>query len=196
MTRVVLVALSLLAAGCGGAGVTVTPTTTTRAAKGGTTSSCTAVSRGFRACTTFATTSAAFHRIGGGEESRIERRHGSRWSVFLGPDRAPRGGGWWRRVFADPQGKTLLAQWSGECEVQSTYLISTHVPTLRRVFPSHQATALGWTSDGMARVKLWRSTDAPDAPKRGSHRRSGIYLVTAQGHVMHLERAVPLTSAC
>jgi hypothetical protein len=195
MTRAVLVAVALLAAGCG-AGAGVSPTTTTRAVKGGTTSSCTAVSGGFRACTTFATTSAAFHRIGGGQESRIERRHGSRWSIFLGPDRAPRGGGWWRRVLADRQGKTLLAQWSGECEVQFTYLISTHAPTLRRVFPSHQATSLGWTSDGLARVKLWRSMDAPVAPKTGSARRSGLYLVTAKGHVMHLERAVPLTSAC
>jgi hypothetical protein len=192
MTRAVVVAVALLAAGCGGTGVS--PTTTTREGNAGTSSRCTAGSGGFRACTIFALTSTAFHRIGGGEKSHIERRHGSRWSVLLAPDRAPYPGrGWWRRILADPQGEMLLAEWSGECEVPFTYLITTHAPVLRQVFRSQPVTPLGWTSDGNARVKLGTPIEAS---KTRSGRPSGIYIVNPSGHVVRLERAVPPARGC
>jgi hypothetical protein len=189
MTRGVPVAILLVAAGCGG-----TRVSTTVDPKAGTAARCTAPSRGFRACTVFALSAAAFRRIGGGEVSHIERRDGSRWSDLLGPDRAPYpGDGWWRRVLSDRRGDMLLAQWSGECEVPFTYLIATRTRRLRPVFRSQPVTALGWTSDGLARVKLWKPIRASTT---GSARPAGIYLVAPRGHPVHLERRVPPARGC
>jgi hypothetical protein len=162
--------------------------------KGGTTADCTAVSGGYRACTVFAQTSAAFHRLGAGEVSRIERRDGSGWHVVLTPRSAPFPGHvWWPRVLRDPRGKTLLAQWSGECEVPSTYLITTGPLTLLPVFRSHPATAVGWTSEGLARVKLLAPVYAS---KTRIARRPGIYLVSPKGHVVRLEKRLPAGRGC
>jgi hypothetical protein len=151
---------------------------------------CTAVSGGFRACT-------VFHF--GGEVSRIERRHGTRWSVALAPTRAPHPGspyahvGHWRRVLAGPRGQILLAQWSGECEVQFAYMITTRNPVLHQVFGLHPVSVLGWTSDGLARVKLLEPVYA-----RGTRIRfpSGIYVVTPGGHAVRLERRIAPALGC
>lgn len=163
-------------------------------AKGGTASHCSAVSRGFRACTVFALTSAAFRRLGAGEVSHIERRQGSLWLVALAPARAPHPGhGWWRRVLPDARGTTVLAQWSGECEVPFTYLIANRLSTLRQVFPSQPVTALGWTSEGLARVKLWKPVYAS---KTRISRPAGIYLVSPAGQVVRLEKRLPPSRGC
>ena len=182
MSRVVLVAVVILAAGCGGSKVAQTKATQlgkvieTR---------CSSVSGGFRACT-------VFHH--GGEVSRIEYRDGSRWSVLLAADRAPYPlHGSWRRVLADPQGEMLLAEWSGECEVPFTYLIATDTTALHQVFRSQQVTPLGWTNDGLARVKLWKPIHAS---KTRIARPSGIYLVTPKGEVERLDRRVPPSLGC
>lgn len=156
------------------------------------TNQCTAVSGGFRGCT-------AFHV--GGEMSRIERRDGSRWSVVLTPDRAPypRAGasaahvGYWQRVFAAPRGGMVLAQWSAECEVPFAYLIATRKRAVRPLFPRHEAVALGWTSDGLARVRVLGPVYATKTRIRFP---SGIYLVTPLGHVVRLERQLPPTNGC
>ena len=185
-------AVAFLAAGCGGANIA--DTTSTRHAKAGTTSRCTAASGGFRACTVFAESAAAFRRLGGGEVSRIERRRGSRWSVLLAPERGPHPRhGWWRRVLAGPGGRTLLAEWSGECEIPSTYLVGTHDLSLRPVFGSQPATALGWTDAGLARVKLWKPVYATKTRIRFQ---AGVYLVTRAGRVARLERRVPRSLGC
>ena len=146
---------------------------------------CSAVSGGFRACT-------AFHRRG--EVSRIERRQGSRWSVLLAAGRAPYpGDGWWRRVLPDPRDEMLLAEWSGECEVPLTYLITTDSLALHQVFPSQPVTALGWTSNGLARVKLLKPIHSS---KTRAARPSGIYRVRPKGNVTRLERHVPPSLGC
>lgn len=180
------VAVALLAAGCGGSSDSQSTSDGAATQQGKVIGrSCTAASGGFRACT-------VFHR--GGEVTRIERRAGSGWSVLLAPGRAPYPGhGWWRRVFADPHGQTLLAEWSGECEIPFTYLITTHTPTLRQVFRPQPADALGWTSDGLARVKLLQPLPATKTRARLS---SGIYRVTPRGSVARLERRLPPSRGC
>jgi hypothetical protein len=133
MSRVVLVAVVLLAAGCGGSKVAQSDSQTAATAQPGKVieTRCSSVSGGFRSCT-------VFHRTGG-EASRIEHRDGSRWSVLLAADRAPYPlHGWWRRVLADPRGEMLLAEWSGECEVPFTYLITTDTTVLIKSSPRNR----------------------------------------------------------
>jgi len=48
----------------------------------------------------------------------------------------------------------LLTQWSGECEDQSTYLVSTFGAKMRPIFPANMSTAVGWSNDARARVLL------------------------------------------
>jgi hypothetical protein len=142
---------------------------------------CTHVSRGFRACTVFRAP---------GERSALYRRVGSRWVVVRG--RLPGRAGWWRRVAAAPDRRTLLAQWSGECEVQSTFLVSVRGGRVRPLFRGHQTTVLGWTRDSVARVRLaeqvWRGTQLL--------RRAGIYLVDPRTLAVRLERREPLRRGC
>ena len=185
--RLALVAVVLLAAGCGGSKVSEAGSQTPAAQlEKVIRTHCSSVSGGFRACT-------VFHRMAG-EESRIERRHGTRWSVLLPADRAPYSRhGWWPRVLAAPKGKTLLAEWSGECEIPFTYLIPIRTLALRQVFPLQPATPVGWTRDGLARVKLWKPIPAS---KTRIARPSGIYLVTPKGRVVRLERRVPPSLGC
>src|SRR6187551_3237605 len=104
---------------------------------------CTHPSRGFRACTAFS---------GRGERSRIEGKRGARWDVLFGNDTAPHGGrGWWRRVIASPDRRVLLAQWSGECELQLTYLVILRDRTMRPILDGLPSTAVGWGHDRRAR---------------------------------------------
>jgi hypothetical protein len=153
-------------------------------------SRCTSVSGGFRACTVY--------RVGG-EVSRIERRRGSGWSVALAPGRAPYPRapyphvGYWRRVLSGPGRGMVLAEWSAECEVPFTYLITTRNPSLRAVFPAHPVSALGWTSDGLARVRLLKPIHATKTRVRFA---SGIYLVATSGDVVRLERPMPPARGC
>lgn len=177
----------LLAAGCGGSEVSQARSQApARQLDKVIRTHCSSVSGGFRACT-------VFHRIAG-EVSRIERRHGTRWSVLLSARREPYPRhGWWRRVLAGPHRETLLAEWSGECEVPFTYLITTDTLALRQIFPLQPVTPVGWTSDGLARVKLWKPIDAS---KTRVARPSGIYLVTPKGRVVRLERRVPPSLGC
>lgn len=180
---VVFAVAALLAAGCGGttASRTGSPSTAARLLGKVLERKCTSISGSFRGCT-------VFHARG--EESRIERRQGTRWSVLLAPDRAPYPGhGWWERVFADPRGTTLLAAWSGECEVPFTYLITARRPTPRRVFPPEPAVPLGWTSQGLARVKLLE-------PVASTKTRPGVYLVAPSGHVVRLQQRLQRSLGC
>ena len=82
--------------------------------------------------------------------------------------------GFWvsHRIFLAPDGRTLLAQWSGECESQSTYLVPRAGGKPRLVFLS-ESRALGWSKDGRARVVL-AEPGAFDG-ERGYHQ--GTYLV-------------------
>jgi hypothetical protein len=133
-------ALVIVAAGCGGS---TTQSVGQPVAKH--LHRCTHASSAFRACSTFGSPIR-------GERSWIQHRQGATWMVLAGP---PRGRyGWWRRIVASADGKTLLAQWSGECEIQSTYLISTVTGKEQPVFGGAASTAVGWSEDGRARVRL------------------------------------------
>jgi hypothetical protein len=138
-------------------------------------SRCTHASRGFRACTVFG--------LPRGERSSIQRREGGLWEPFVAPPKVRHG--WWRRIVASPDRRTLLAQWSGECEVQSTYLVSTLNEKERPIFRGNSSTAAGWSGDGRARVRL-------PAPVYGTDKRirfrPGIYLVEPETMAVSLER--------
>jgi hypothetical protein len=138
---------------------------------------CTHASRGFRACTTYRERS---------EETGIYRRGRDGWTKVAG---AARSVGWWRRVFAAPSRTVLLGQWSGECETQTTYIVERG--RARPIFAQSESYAVGWSSDGRARVRV--PMDAPDP--RGDVR-AGIYLVDPRTFAHTLERSLGRGPAC
>lgn len=176
MRVVVLLGALLVAAGC----ASETDAPRVHAAKAPF-ARCTHASGGFRACTVFSAP---------GERSAIYGYAGSGWVVVRG--RLPGTAGWWQRVVASPDRRTLLAQWSGECELQSTYLVSPADGGVRPVFAAHASEALGWTRAGLARVRLaeqvWRGKAVLHRP--------GIYLVDARTMTVRLERSLPAKPGC
>ena len=85
--------------------------------------------------------------------------------------------GRWRWVLVSPGGGRLMAQWSGECEVPSTFLLSTSGAGLRRPEGGkleHDVTThgLGWTPRGDAVVQYDDAACGTGIP------RPGVYLVT------------------
>ncbi len=92
-----------------------------------------------------------------------------------------RGGGHWRFAYASPDGSTLLAQWSGECEVPTAFRVPIEggdpvTLTGESLAEAPNSTALGWSPDGRAIAYL------PADPGCGSGIPvSGIYLVAADG---------------
>jgi hypothetical protein len=144
---------------------------------------CTHVSGAFRACTVFG--------LLRGERSSIQRRVGARWKPFAAPPRVRHG--WWRKIVASPDGRTLLAQWSGECEIQSTYLVSTVNGKDRPIFQGNSSTAAGWSRDGRARVRL-------PAPVYGTDKsirfQAGTYLVEPETMAVSLERPIARRPGC
>jgi hypothetical protein len=181
-----LLVLVLLAAGCGGGRVAdESKQAATIAQKPSVHVRCTSVSGGFRACTTF---------LGTGERSRIERKDAAQWTVFLEYGQAPKPGhGWWRRVVASPDGEALLGQWSGECEIQSTHVVSTADETVRPILEGQPSTAVGWASDGRARVHLVGDFWAVKAKRLV---KAGIYRVDPATLAFELERRIPTKPVC
>jgi hypothetical protein len=89
--------------------------------------------------------------------------------------------GYWRSVELSPDRRTLLLQWSGECESQTAYLARANGGGLRPV--GTESVALGWTRGGRAVVDLPRGACA------GSGRRPGIYLLDPRsGHAVFVYR--------
>ena len=86
--------------------------------------------------------------------------------------------GHWGKLFLSPDNKTWLAQWSGECEVQTAYFIPARGGKLRPVtgHASDESIALGWASHNRARILV------PRAACGSQFRRPGVYLVDRQGH--------------
>jgi hypothetical protein len=172
-----LAALALVAAGCGNAASERTPLDAIGVK---THRSCTHASRGFRACTRFD------HR---GETSGLYRFSGN-WRPLRATAPAP--AGWWRRVVTSPDRSTLLLQWSGECEVQSTYLLSSRGGSPRALFRGHESTAIGWTHGGDAVVRLteavWRGNAEVHAP--------GVYRVDRRTLAVHRVRSKPGHGGC
>jgi hypothetical protein len=95
------------------------------------------------------------------------------------------------RVFVAPNGRTVLAQWSGACEGQSTYLISTRTGKIHAVFKS-ESYARGWRRDGRARVFLAE----PGAFKGEYAYKAGLYLVDPKTMRRTLVRPVNSRKGC
>lgn len=144
---------------------------------------CTHVSGGYRACSTFG--------LPRGERSWIQQREGARWKNVLDPP--PVRSGWWRRIVTSPDRQTLLGQWSGKCEIQSTHLVSTETWKARPIFRRSSSTAVGWAEDGRARVRL-------AAPVYGSDKsirfQPGIYLVEPKTMAISHERSIAGRAGC
>jgi hypothetical protein len=81
--------------------------------------------------------------------------------------------GHWRSVVRSPDGRTLLLQWSAECESPVAYLADANGRRLRRVAGSAtvESVALGWAGDGRAVVVFPRGVCG------ATHARPGTYLV-------------------
>jgi hypothetical protein len=61
--------------------------------------------------------------------------------------------GHWAGVRLSPDGRTLLAQWSAECETPQVFLVTRRTGSVRRLGgAADDSIALGWTSDGRALV--------------------------------------------
>jgi hypothetical protein len=126
-----------------------------------------------------------------GETTAIYQRQGRRWSRVVG--RPPGEHGWWRRVVASPGGRVLLGQWSGECEIQSTYIVSVDGSTMRALFAGSESYALGWSGDGRARVLLPQPVAGQDRRVRF---RAGTYRVDPVSLDVELERTTPPRRGC
>jgi hypothetical protein len=110
----------------------------------------------------------------------IEYRSGGTWRRLrvADPMNRPPGQpvvGHWRWVAESPDGGTLLAQWSAECEIPVAFFVSAEGGKPRAVardrYGPATSTALGWTSDGRAIVEL------PSSACGAGAERPGVYLV-------------------
>jgi hypothetical protein len=93
------------------------------------------------------------------QTSRVARREaGGRLRPVVGPAMRTAHGvvGRWIGVHPSPDGRTLLLQWSGECEIPVAYVAASSGSGLRPVDRSATTTsvALGWTADGRALVSV------------------------------------------
>ncbi|MEO8424191.1 MAG: hypothetical protein ABI595_09830 [Actinomycetota bacterium] len=87
--------------------------------------------------------------------------------------------GFWAYALPSPDGRELLAQWSGECEVPTAFFVVDGVPEPvtgeRTFFESPNSRSLGWTARGDALVFL-----LPD-DACGDKREPGIYAFRGPG---------------
>lgn len=90
--------------------------------------------------------------------------------------------GHWRWAAASPDGETILAQWSGECEVPKAFFVDADGGSPRsvtgpysRTEPPVNSVALGWTTDGRAIVFV------PELPGCGHSLDSGVFLIDPSG---------------
>ena len=95
--------------------------------------------------------------------------------------RARRGDGRWTWAEFSPTGGAILAQWSGECESPSAYLI-TH----GRIRPyggsdAVESVGLGWLPDKRAVVSFWSGVCGAGNPA------PGVYAVPARGRPQRLQ---------
>ena len=112
----------------------------------------------------------------------IQRRYGTAWRVVARTPPLPRARrmpplGFWRKAWLSPDGETVLAEWSGECEVPHAFFVAAKNGSMRVVTgerdwtTSPESIALGWSPGGLARVRL------PKGLCGGSAARPGVYLV-------------------
>ena len=92
--------------------------------------------------------------------------------------------GFWQKLELSPDLRWWLAQWSGECEVQSTYLIPAAGGKARAILPGGESYALGWRG-------RWAKVMLPRALCGGNgDRKPGIYLVDPQTLKLTLVRRI------
>jgi hypothetical protein len=102
-------------------------------------------------------------------------KRGDSYTVVLKPV-APIGR--WVKLVLSLDGKTWLAQWSRECEVQTAYFVPARGGTARPVtgHAGDESLALGWALHNRARIL------APRATCGRQFRKPGIYLVDRTGN--------------
>jgi hypothetical protein len=100
--------------------------------------------------------------------------------------------GWWIWAAASPDGKTILAQFSGECEVPMAFFVAATGGAPRSVSgsytfsdPPEDSKALGWTTDGRAIVFI------PAQPGCGSTDRAGVFLMGMSGETEKIASVRP-----
>jgi len=94
------------------------------------------------------------------------------------------GAGHWEDAAVSPDGRTWLAQWSGECEAPSAWFVDARTHQPRFAGPSGTALesyALGWLADGRALVQFDPEICAPALPSG-----PGVYAVDVSGHATPL----------
>jgi hypothetical protein len=109
---------------------------------------------------------------------RVCPRRGAHGAFVVGGRRlavsAPDRHGSWIWAAASPDGHTILAHWSGECETPTAYEISAGGGRPKEALPGRpgaETIALGWTTD--ARAIVFRRGPAPC----GSDDTGGVYLI-------------------
>ena len=112
----------------------------------------------------------------------IEERVPGRRRLIVGPPvrHGPDGRihGHWIYVKVSPNTRRLLAQWSGECEVPTAFLVegrTVHPFGAETYAGAPESGALGWLRDGKAVVHF------PVGACGGSFRRPGTYVVARSG---------------
>jgi hypothetical protein len=113
--------------------------------------------------------------------STIQRRDGVEWRAIAGPpERSIVDGipiGHWAGAWLSPDGETLLAQWSAECEIPIAFFVDAQTGKKRPVTgekdwaDAPESIALGWSSDGRARVRLTKGYCG------GAKHPPGVYLI-------------------
>jgi hypothetical protein len=107
---------------------------------------------------------------------------GADWQQRTLPVEPPTPVGHWRWATVSPDGATILAEWSAECEVPIAFLFAASGGQPRPAFASDGASrAFGWTVDGRAIVSLLTQTSCS-----GRTLKPGLYLVAPGGGSTHV----------
>lgn len=122
-------------------------------------------------------------RVTDSRPATVEVLSNGRRRVLSGPPYRATSGetlGHWRWVLPSPDGRTLLAQWSGECEVPQAFLISVADGAGRRpeggaVAAARETVGLGWLPSGEVVV------DYREGVCGSGDQVPGIYVVTPMG---------------
>jgi hypothetical protein len=113
--------------------------------------------------------------------STIQRRDGEGWTLLASAPKSSNAAGnlhgHWRQAWLSPDGKTLLAQWSAECEIPIAFFVDAETGAMRPVTgegrwtDAPESIALGWGADGRAWVRLTKGYCG------GSKHPPGVYLI-------------------
>jgi hypothetical protein len=99
------------------------------------------------------------------------------------PPLGEKGHGGWEMAAPSPDGRWVLGQWSGECEVPTAYLINAHTGHITEIGERSsgllpESLALGWMSNTRALVHFPQGACGTSVP------RPGIYVVGSSGVIL------------